>query len=357
MSARGLAKRCERFSVPVPPRGHWQRVEAGQLTTQPEFPLSANLKSETIVIDGSDAYTRATRWAERKEASPQGSEIRTEWERYRLQVSTTPAQQTAGTRRTAANLVADHLVILSGPPMALTSALKHQLLRRNLDVLQRISAELIQRQATITQDRERSRDFIVCGLQGGRVQFSLTVGTRQFRRELTPKELASTFRFLRSSTTTQVRVPTGGLKLAIRDGSRGIPREWIDDERPSLHEHIPEIVASLLVSLNEDRKSALKRKAEQVEARRLEELRIRRRARLEQLAGLRTALLREASDRRQAALLRKHVASVLTRSGPDGQHVEEGDLRAWSEWALSVADDLEQSRTVTAYALFKNDDD
>src|SRR3546814_12324755 len=50
MSDRGFAKMCARANVPVPERGYWARLQAGQTAAKPPLPAptSATLQHVTI---------------------------------------------------------------------------------------------------------------------------------------------------------------------------------------------------------------------------------------------------------------------------------------------------------------------
>jgi hypothetical protein len=50
LSGRGLAKACRRLRIPVPPRGHWARVAAGQRTRRPSLPALPTGQGEEIVV-------------------------------------------------------------------------------------------------------------------------------------------------------------------------------------------------------------------------------------------------------------------------------------------------------------------
>lgn len=50
LSGRGLSKACARLRVPVPPRGYWARVAAGQKVHRPKLPILPPGQAEEIVI-------------------------------------------------------------------------------------------------------------------------------------------------------------------------------------------------------------------------------------------------------------------------------------------------------------------
>jgi hypothetical protein len=50
LSGRGLSKACSRLKVPVPPRGYWARVSAGQRIHRPKLPILPPGQAEEIFI-------------------------------------------------------------------------------------------------------------------------------------------------------------------------------------------------------------------------------------------------------------------------------------------------------------------
>jgi hypothetical protein len=50
LSGRGLAKACKRLRIPVPPRGYWARVAAGQRPSRPRLPALPAGQTEEIIV-------------------------------------------------------------------------------------------------------------------------------------------------------------------------------------------------------------------------------------------------------------------------------------------------------------------
>src|SRR5580700_10492940 len=62
ISDRGLAKRCKRLGIPVPGRGYWARVDAGQAPYRPKLPKREEKwsdQSALTVAPAIGAYTSA----------------------------------------------------------------------------------------------------------------------------------------------------------------------------------------------------------------------------------------------------------------------------------------------------------
>ena len=50
LSDRDLSKACSRLKVPVPPRGYWAKVAAGQRVHRPKLPILPPGQAEEILI-------------------------------------------------------------------------------------------------------------------------------------------------------------------------------------------------------------------------------------------------------------------------------------------------------------------
>ena len=49
-SDRGMSKLCERYAIPVPPRGYWAKKQAGHIVTKPPLIVLASDKPETLIL-------------------------------------------------------------------------------------------------------------------------------------------------------------------------------------------------------------------------------------------------------------------------------------------------------------------
>jgi hypothetical protein len=54
ISAVGLAKACRRGDIPVPPRGYWARLNAGQRMTRTPLPLRAPGATDRVTVGSGD---------------------------------------------------------------------------------------------------------------------------------------------------------------------------------------------------------------------------------------------------------------------------------------------------------------
>lgn len=60
LSGRGLAKACQRASIPVPPRGFWAKARHGKHVQRPVLPkLPAGVAEEIVIHVADRANTRA----------------------------------------------------------------------------------------------------------------------------------------------------------------------------------------------------------------------------------------------------------------------------------------------------------
>lgn len=55
LSDVGLAKTCRRYNIPIPPRGHWAKKQAGHHVKKPSLPAEATPSGGTIRLPGASA--------------------------------------------------------------------------------------------------------------------------------------------------------------------------------------------------------------------------------------------------------------------------------------------------------------
>lgn len=293
VSGVALAKACGRARIPLPPRGHWVRVQHGARVRRP--PL-AKVKDEKPVVIG----LRERRAEEQPESLP--ADVRGE--------------------------VDD---VLNAPPLRVRKRVDkpHRLLtwmtERRMDAVQRRRVALLD---ALLREFER-RGYRVDGqwndlsVSDGSepVGFSLDERMRQRR---VPDEL-------RRGGFTQLREASGILRFRFspRYGMRD-RLEWSDESERPLETRLNEVVAGLLVVFYRLRE--LRRKREEEERRRWE-AEHRRWVQEERVKKM----LSHCERRERACAVRAHVEEV--RSTFKG--LGEDALSTWSEWALAYADSID----------------
>ena len=61
ISGPGLAKRCKRQGIPLPPRGYWARVRAGRIAPKPPLPAEPVPQPPTRAKEPADSTGKGKR--------------------------------------------------------------------------------------------------------------------------------------------------------------------------------------------------------------------------------------------------------------------------------------------------------
>jgi len=332
----GLKKVCVRNRIPVPARGHWQKLQAGKESRR--IPLPAVKTSPTISF--------ASRPAAAADAEPPPPDPAFEIEK------TFPAI------RIAENLARPH---------AVTVAMRDELKRRKPDDYGAIhcfeagafsarihpgsTGRLLRIADALLKGFER-RDFeLRPGKRAARYSSGLQVVVddeafaisieERMRREThmpTPDELSRKRRGLYVYMKSYDYLPTGEFSLKIEPcyGS-GIQSSWKDSRNQRIEQRLPEVLVSLrrhAALRKEERAKAQRRAARlEIEQTRRAELRARVEAESDAIAKLESDF--EAWDRAQR--IRAFVDAVEQR--PD--RLDISDLPMWAQWARGCADRID----------------
>ena len=293
VSGVAFAKACARADIPLPPRGHWVRVQHGARVRRPPLPKSKNDRPVVFGLRGRSEDNRP-------DALPDDVQERVD-------------------------------ETLNGAPLRVRKRVTtpHRLLtwmtERRMDALQRRRVNILD---ALLREFER-RGYRVDGQwneltvaeDGEAVGFSLVERMRQ--RRLPDDSRRGGFTQMReSSGTLRFRfVPRYGMRDRL---------EWTDEVQRPLEERLNEIVAGLLVvffRLRElrQRRAEEERKRWEAEHRRwVQEERVKK-------------LLSHASRRDQARSVRAYVAEVRSEFKGIGEEA----LASWTDWALAYADSLD----------------
>ena len=242
ISGRGLGKLCERMNIPVPPRGYWARVAAGQKVVQYKLPpLKEGELHEIAIVP--------TPEAEPPPPLPKAVEIAVQAQKS--------ADQEVPIAKTLSN---PHPIVqrwidtnkrertqwggstwspkeprIDGTPLG----------KRRLLILSALFKELERRKYTAHASTTYPRE-IYAEIQRQKVVFELEEYIRQVRQPLTPAETAKSYNG--KQKWTQIREPTGKLRLRITApyGFHGYEVQWLDDEQTKIEDHLAAIMTSLI---------------------------------------------------------------------------------------------------------------
>ena len=280
LSGRGLAKLCDRHSIPVPPRGYWAQKAAGKKVKRPPLlELDGTNKPEIILnlsvsdkagnsgsTDGNDGPNPYKEFFEKQLGELGAIEPRKQLRKPHPIIAGWLKEEEAVCQRARNSIygggyfVAKHATSLG---------------RRRLRILDVILRELERRGCTIEIDNRREENLSF-RLGHDRVEFTVSERIRQIRRRLTDEEKAE--RSYSSQEWTQTREPSGNLILKMSTyGPDGIPKSWEDETDRPLEAQISQMLAGLLTTLAYVRAKReaqeevdRKRRAREDEARKLE---------------------------------------------------------------------------------------
>lgn len=212
LTGRGLGKLCERWNIPVPPRGYWRRLETGGKTTRILLPPDS--RPMTIRITPSP-----------QRPPPQTLAVIHVPDRF-----SSPHQLV---RRTRKNWLANKLF----EPTSLDLRVSKGARGRALRIADAIIRELERRGNSVVVDGHR-KTFAVVG--GEKVGFYIEERFTRHETELTEDEkerhvYKPRFEF----------EPSGRLSLRIDGYSRDIQHGWSDGVRQKVETVLPEFLDSL----------------------------------------------------------------------------------------------------------------
>lgn len=348
----GLAKACRRHGIPVPPRGHWAKLQAGKRTVRQPLPARGLGMPEVIAVGGNHywqhCYHEPANLIEMEIPPPpefsEPVDVLTERVRRLVGRVTIPKNFKRAHRlvarlledddaRRAKQLASRYPVYWEAPKF------ESPFERRRLRLINAIFVAL---ERAGTRPSFRGSDP---------QEFYLTVGEECVTFTLDhPRQQRD--RYMPASKSD--RPASDKLQLAISAGYKvdGLPYSWEDKGENRIEDHVDAIVVTLIVAGElHYRRGELSRHAWLVErkAARLEELRKRReeeerRERERRIAEEKARidrLLGEAAAFRQANDIRAYVRSVQTLNTSASNPVPDVTLAGWAAWALAQADRID----------------
>lgn len=358
-----LAKICRKHSIPIPPRGHWAKVQSGKRVFCPLLPARGLGMPELLHAGRSMPWYQGVSDADLMDAEiPPPPE-------FPEPVADLVARVTklVGKVGMVRDLRAPHGLIAG-------------LLRREEESRKKYSyrSDRPLFASPFEQRRLRILGSIFtalgrCGVKGtlsgnDPSDFGAHVGEQHVSFHLDhPKQQARTgYRY----TDELQRLASEKLVLRISfslEGLQGIRTEWVDQPGDRVESHLAEVVTNLIV-LGEMRyrlveqhrfKWMVGRKADLIEEarqRREEEARQAREKRIRAEKVRINRLLGEAAALRQARDIRTYVEEVRALSAGSGAEVAPAELDAWSAWALAQAARIDPVQS-GAYLLGMTDDE
>lgn len=342
LSGRGLAKLCERNSIPVPPRGYWAREQAGQKLKRPPLITFPDTESNAAILIKQYKLEspQTEKKVEKKEELPFEILEAIKSEEYpanKIKVPKTLSSPHPIVARWIEEERWDKERTRSGLELELYGRIHtpNPLEKRRRILLSTIFKALEQRGFKIETDRYYQRMFWVkTGWDA--VCFELEERVRQYRHYYTEEERKKFSSWDSDRKWTQKREPTGKFRLIIRGDTRGWEIQKFEEEDILIEEQLNKIMVLFIKAVWERKKYRLEREAE--ENRRWEEQKARKALEEERKAEQerKEQLRQESLDWKEAQTIRDYVRAV-EKAG--GYNVD--DFKKWSEWALNCADELD----------------
>ena len=346
LSDVGLAKACRNASIPVPPRGYWNKHKAGHRVARFSLPPREPGYSDTVVI-GKDRYWRYhVEPINENEPEPPEPTFDESIESVRARVEKrTRAVRSASSfdlahpqikalldkdeRRREKQRASSYAWAWDAP------VFDTPLQKRRLRILNAILLALAQQGYG--------------GFVGGDKGEDITLRLGHLSLELELAELSE------KPTKSKDAPPSKGERLRLRTKpGHKTEGKIIAEDIPgqAIESRLRAVVVDLIV-LGEERyrdhllqshKWTLQRRAERIEEARKQKIEAERQER-ERLAALEQArldrLLGEAADLQTARNIRAYVEDVRAASTAMTAAISEGELAAWSQWALTQADRID----------------
>jgi hypothetical protein len=312
LSDVGLAKRCRRRNIPVPPRGYWARRQSGKKDKIPALPPSPY---ETVVFE---------RWEDPHAGPPLAPELadliaREGLPENRMVVSpeTRPLHPIVKeTKKALGEAKPDERGILRSFGSGFWTRVAKASVPRALGVLQALAAGCEARGLSFSTDRKGRPVIRVRG-----VELSFGVEERaHIVKDPAPAQIAA---FKRRFPYTRMRImtPSGVLHLHLLKGEWQ-RRTWTDGKRHKIEEFLNDVIVAAQTIAWEDERARIR------EERRKELLAVANR-REESRAGRITELERVAAVHRHFNELAVFVDAAERRTPPDAPPA----LARWLRWA------------------------
>lgn len=347
MSDVGLAKLCNRFEIPRPPRGYWAKKEFGQ--EPPVLPLPNPDQNNQIELrDPSECEIKSP------ELRFQVEQIVEKEHRHELPILVAETLRGSHTLVSQANedfqgARPNENGILALPEHAVLALhVSKSSLRRALRIMDAVLKGLEEREYRVAPGPTVT-------ILDATVKFSIEESLEAEREEADDLELEGRYVFGHSRFNKKW-IPSGRLVLRIHDADRywaqGCRKSWRDGEKTKLEGVLNKFVGGLVAFAarikEHEEAEARKEQERQAEELRREEAARQRAEKRKQYNAERArveTLLDEAKSWRRSQALRDYIeAAKCDHLQRFGTIDPVGDFAQWVEWAIKQADRLDPLR-------------
>lgn len=350
-----FAKTCKQHSIPLPPRGHWAKLEAGKRVYRQPLPERALGMPRDVSFGGSkwDYYGTAPKNLIELELTPPQPFDETLME-VRAKLTKKVKKVAVSRDLSMAHPIVRKLLEADNPRrekyLASTYRSRYDapyfdspFEQRRLRALNALFLALEKSDARVTSSGKNPQEFFV---KVGLRDVSISIDDPKVER-------ASWY-----GASDVAKPASSTLSVKINKGAAvdGMQTTWQDNADDRIETHLTDITINVLVAGEctcRDRENShyqwlVKYKADLIErAKRekeeAEKAECERRIREEKARVDR--LLSEAKALREAEEIRAYVASVRKLNENDKDPVSEAELRDWAQWALEQADRIDPVRS------------
>lgn len=355
ISDRGLAKACAKSDIPVPERGYWNRLQAGQKVTKRALPARGLGMSDEVVIGGSNYwhYSRESDSEILNNPLPPPPEFEDSMDDVRLK-----AEKLIG--KTA------FVKTLDKPHRLIAKFLEKDAERRQAKLESRYwsSWDGPFFDTPFEQRRLRILNAIFtrleqCGMKpscrGKQArEISVTVGEQNVSFTLDSTNISRQLEKERQGYSFEERSHKDPMRLALESWhqSKADAKSWQDNEGDKIENYYRDIVIEIIVKGEQHYRDSqirhhewlIERKAdlEEKERKRLieeERQRIERKRKYEQ--DCIDQLLNQVNAFRQANEIRAYVETVKQANNNADDPVPQGEFEEWAQWAIAQADRID----------------
>ena len=327
ISGRGLGKICNRFAIPVPPRGYWAKLAAGKHVTRIPLPTAKSDVPSEILIQPSPESPEAALSEKVREEVAAVLEIRDQIQVPETLRSPHPIVKSWLERKRERRKVDQLSGRRSEPPLDETE-------RRKLRILSAIFSEI----EKLGHAVKETRGEIYFEIGGQRLDYKVSEHYRQIHIQLSDEERRRSWNPA-TATRTDLQA-TGELCFEITTWiSEPIRKRWRDGKRKKLEEQLRELVAGLIKAAAIEKelervRAEKERQRQEAERQRMEQERLRRidAARWRHVCEL-------ATLSRQASIVRTFLDELEERAKKTlGENELPAEIRDWFSWARKRAD-------------------
>lgn len=326
-SDRGLAKLCRRHKIPVPPRGYWARLQAGQRVQRKPLPPATQTTSGTVEICAREQQPRLTRPVVETQGIPMipVAEGRPLTHPISLQIE----KLLSDSRMNDMGLLVPNL-----PLTAVPIQVSAEQLPRALRICDALLEAFDRKQYSLSWPKPHNKPLTVAVLDEP-LTFMISEAVERRERKANASRNSEAWWHAQRWDYR----PTGRLKLAIRRTEQlGLRCWWSDGKKRRVEDSLGEFLVSLVTVAN-----ALKRQREEhaewerrrAEERKREAEQAARRAEHERRAKAVEGLARSWEHSKSLLAFAERLSLLAGQEDiPEEQRL---DIRAMAEWAMRHA--------------------